>query len=161
MTRTKEKNELAVKETTRPESRFDEVESYVNRLFRHPFSMMSPSLVFKDFPEFDELTPSVDVFEEEDKLVLKADLPGIRKEDLNITITENRITLSGEKEQEEKVEKKDYHWCERTYGSFCRSFRLPDNVNADEAEASFKDGVLEIRIPKTEEIKKQKKITVK
>jgi HSP20 family protein len=136
------------------------MDDYFNRLMRHPFSLLTPSFLFRDFPETEELSPSVDIFEEGEHLVLKAELPGITKEDLNVTITENRITLSGEKKQEERIEKENYHWCERSYGSFSRSFRLPDNVNPDAAEASFKDGVLEIRIPKTEDTK-QKKITVK
>jgi len=160
MTETKEKKELVVKERMQPETYFDVMDNYVNRLMRHPFSLLTPSFLFRDFPESEGLSPSVDIFEDGEHLVLKAELPGIKKEDLNVTITENRITLSGEKKQEERIEKDNYHWCERSYGSFSRSFRLPDNVNPDAAEASFKDGVLEIRIPKTEETK-QKKITVK
>ena len=159
MTKTKEKG-LVVKEERHPETYFDEVENYFDRLFRHPFSMLTPSFVFPSYQKHEETSPCVDVYEEDNELVVKADLPGITKEDLNVTITENRITLSGEKKHEEKVEKKDYHWCERTYGSFKRSFRLPENVKGDAAKASFRDGVLEIRIPKTEEAK-PKKITVK
>ncbi|GAB4339192.1 MAG: Hsp20/alpha crystallin family protein [Desulfobulbaceae bacterium] len=160
MTKTKEK-ELVVKEEARPETYFGELERYFDKLFRHPFSLMTtPSFLLRDYPRLGEISPSVDIFEEEGHLVLKAELPGIKKDDLNVTITENRITISGEKKQEEKVEKKDYHWVERTYGSFTRSFRLPDNVNSDAAEATFKDGVLEVRIPKTEEAK-ERKIDVK
>ena len=159
MTKTNEKNELIVHGKTHPETYFGEMENYFDRLFRHPFSMMTPSLLFRDYPRLDEVTPSIDIYEEGNDLVLKAELPGIKKDDLNVTITENRITLTGEKKQEEKVEKENYHWSERTYGTFTRSFRLPDHVNGDAAKASFKEGVLEIRIPKTAEAK-QKKITV-
>ncbi|HER63226.1 MAG TPA: Hsp20/alpha crystallin family protein [Desulfobacteraceae bacterium] len=159
MTKTKEKTGLVVKEEKRPDTYFGEMERYFDKFFRNPFSLMTPSLALRDFPTVGELTPSVDIFEEGNDLVLKAELPGMTKDDLNVTITENRITISGEKKQEEKVEKKDYHWVERCYGSFCRSFRLPEYVNGDAAKASFKDGVLEIRLPKTKEAK-QKKITV-
>ena len=159
MTKTKEKTELVVKEETSPESYFGEVERYFDRLFRHPLSMMTPSFTFRDFPKLGEISPTVDIFEEGNDLVVKAELPGIKKDDLNVTITENRITISGEKKQEEKVEKKDYHRVERSYGSFTRSFRLPDNVNGDAAKASFKEGILEVRVPKTKEAR-QKKITV-
>jgi HSP20 family protein len=159
MTKTKNKNELIVKEKTHPETNFGEMERYIDRMFRHPFSLFTPSYVFRDYPEMKELNPSVDVFEEKDVLVVKAELPGIKKEDLNVTLTENRITLSGEKKHEEKKEKKDYHWCERTFGSFSRSFRLPDNVNGEAADATFNDGILEIRIPKNKG-KKEKKIDV-
>jgi len=82
-----------------------------------------------------------------------------QKHDLNVTISENRITIFGEKKQEKKVEKKDYYRIESSYGSVTRSFRLPENVNGDKAKASFKDGMLDLRIPKTEEAK-QKKIPV-
>lgn len=159
MTKTKEKTELLVKEEAHPDTIFGEMERYFGNFFRHPFSMMSPTLAFRDFPKLGEISPSVDIFEDGNDLVLKAELPGIKKEDLNVTISENRITIAGEKKQEEKVEKKDFHWTERTYGSFTRNFRLPENVNGDAAKASFKEGMLEIRVPKTKETKK-KKITV-
>jgi HSP20 family protein len=163
MTKTKEKTGLVVKEETRPDTYFGEMERYFDKFFRHPFSMMAPSVGLRDFlgdyPKLGEISPSVDIFEEGNDLVLKAELPGIKKDDLNVTITENRITISGEKKQEKKIEKKDYHWMESSYGSFTRSFRLPENVNGDAAKASFKEGILEIRVPKTEEAK-QKKITV-
>ena len=158
MTKTKEKK-LVVKEETRPDTYLGEMEHYFDKFFRHPFSMMTPSFAFRDFPKLGELSPTVDIFEEGNDLVVKAELPGIKKEDLNVTLTENRITISGEKKQEKKVEKKDYHRIESSYGSFTRSFRLPENVNGDKAKSSFKDGMLDIRIPKTEEAK-QKKITV-
>ena len=98
-------------------------------------------------------------FEEGSDMVVKADIPGIGKDDLNVSITENTLTISGEKKQEEKVEKKDFHRFERSYGSFSRSFRLPDNVNGEKAKANFTDGVLEVRIPKTKE-SKVKKISI-
>jgi len=157
MTKTKDKTELVVKEETRPDTYFGEMERYFDKFFRHPFSLMTPAFglrdVMRDYPKLGEISPTVDIYEEGNDLVMKAELPGIRKDDLNVVITENRITISGEKKQEEKVEKKDYHWIERSYGSFTRSFRLPENVNGDAAKASFKEGILEIRVPKTEEVK--------
>lgn len=159
MTKTKEKTDLVVKGETHPESYFGEMERYFDKFFRHPFSLMTPTQLFRDYPKLGDLSPSVDIYEEGNELVLKAELPGMSKEDLNVTITENRITIAGEKKQEEKVEKKDYHWVERTHGTFSRSFRLPENVKGDDARATFKEGLLEIRVPKTEEAK-SKKITV-
>lgn len=158
MAKKKDKAELVTNEETRPDTYFDEMERQFERFFRQPFSFM-PSMLLRDFPRAAELTPSVDIFEEGGELVVKADLPGIAKEDLNVSITENTLTITGEKKKEEKIEKKDYHRFERSYGSFSRSFRLPDNVSADKSKASFKDGVLEIRVPKTRE-SKQKKITI-
>lgn len=159
MTEKKEKTELVTKEETRPDTYFGEMERYFDRFIRHPFSMMAPAWPFREFPRMGEISPSVDIFEEGGEMVVKAELPGITKENLKVTITDNILTLTGEKKEEEKIEKKDYHRVERSYGSFTRSFRLPDNVNGDKAKASFKDGVLEVRVPKTKETK-QKKITI-
>jgi len=151
------KAELVSREETRSDSYFNELERYFDRFFRHPFSLMNrPSRSWGDFPGFRDLSPSVDIFEEKGNMVVKAELPGISKEDLNVSITEDSLTISGEKKQEEKIEKKDYHRVERSYGSFSRNFRLPDNVDGSKAKASFKDGVLEIRIPKTKETKAKK-----
>lgn len=159
MTEKKEKTELVTKEETRPDTYFGEMERYLDRFFRHPFSLMAPTWPFREFPRMGDISPSVDIFEEGGEMVVKAELPGITKEDLKVTITDNILTLTGEKKQEEKIEKKDYHRVERSYGSFTRSFRLPDNVDGDKAKASFKDGVLEVRVPKTKETK-QKKVTI-
>jgi len=161
MTKTRENKELVQRETSHPETYFGEMDRYLDTLFHRPFSLM-PSLVFGDRARLDELSPSVDIYEEDNHLVLKAELPGIGKDDLDITIGENRITLTGEKRHEEQVEKKDYQWSECSYGTFTRSFRLPDNVNLDKAEATFKDGVLKVTIPRTSAPETtEKKITIK
>lgn len=81
----------------------------------------------------------------------------MKKEDIDVTLTEDTLTLSGEKKKEERVEKKDYHRFERLYGSFTRSFHLSKELQTEKVAAKFKDGVLEIRIPKTEEAKKKEK----
>ena len=112
-----------------------------------------------DFPKMDEIFPPVDIFEEKGDMVIKAEMPGMNKEDVNVSITENTVTISVEKKQEEEVENKGYYRVERSYGSFCRSLWLPENVNGDKVKASFKDGVLEVRLPKTKK-GKQKKVTI-
>jgi HSP20 family protein len=106
--------------------------------------------------------PPVDIFETEDKVVLKAELPGLRKEDIEIQVRDNTLTLKGEKKFEKEVKEESYHRVERAYGSFQRSFTLPSTIKQDAIEASFKDGILEISLPKAEEAKpKQIKIQVK
>jgi HSP20 family protein len=105
----------------------------------------------------EELSLSVDIFEEGDDIVVKAEIPGIAKEDLEVSVTDNTITISGEKKKEEKIEKKNYFRMERTYGSFTRSIPVPSEIEKDKIKAKFKDGVLEIRAPKTEEAKQQAK----
>lgn len=104
--------------------------------------------------------PAVDVYEEKDDIVVKAELPGMEKNDVEVNISESALTLKGEKKKEHKVEEKDYYRSERSYGAFLRTVELPKEVQADKVKASFKNGVLEVRLPKTEEAKK-KEIKVK
>jgi HSP20 family protein len=154
----KESKELAKVEPSRDLSPFEEMERRIDEFFRKPFSLFGPTWFPRlRMPEFEEMTPSVDIFEEGHDVVLKAELPGMKKEEIEVKLTEDMITLSGEKKKEEKIEKKNYHRLERSYGSFVRSFRLPAEVQTDQVKAQFKDGILEIRIPKTEEAKKKEK----
>jgi HSP20 family protein len=108
-------------------------------------------------PEMEEVSPKVDIFQEGDNFVVKAEVPGLKKEEIEVNLTDDMITISGEKKKEEKLEKKDYYRMERSYGSFTRSFRLPKGVQTDKAKATFNDGVLEVKVPKTEEAKKKEK----
>ena len=144
-------------------SPFEEMERWFDELIRRPFSFFGPSWFPRvRMPEFEEISPSVDIYEEGDDVVVKAELPGMKKDDIEVTITDDTITISGEKKREEKVEKKNYYRYERSFGSFTRSFRIPVDVQTDKAQASFKDGVLEIKIPKTEEAKRRtKKLQIK
>ena len=100
--------------------------------------------------------PSVDIFEDKDRLVLEADLPGMKREDFEISVENNIITLRGERKFEKKVEGDNYHRVERSYGSFTRSFTLPQTVTADGATAEFQDGILRVSLPKREETKARK-----
>jgi HSP20 family protein len=154
----KKEKELVKAEPTKALSPMEEMEGWFEDFFRRPFSLMRPSLFPRlRMPEIEELTPSVDVFEEKDEVVVKAELPGMGKEDIDVKVTDDVITISGEKKKEEKVEKKNYYRMERSYGSFTRSLRLPAEVQTEKASAKFKEGVLEIRLPKTEEAKKKEK----
>jgi HSP20 family protein len=158
MAKGKETKELVKREPSRGISRFEEMERWFDETFSRPISLFHPLWRPRlRFPAMEEFSPSVDIFEEGDEVVVKAETPGMKKEDLDVKIEGDTITVSGEKKTEEKVEKKDYYRLERSYGSFCRSFRLPTEVQADKAKASFKDGLLEVRIPKTEEAKKKAK----
>ena len=95
--------------------------------------------------------PSVDIFEDKDRLVLEADLPGLNREDFEISVENNVITLKGERKFEKKVEGDNYHRVERSYGSFTRSFTLPQTVTAEGATADFENGILRVSLPKREE----------
>ena len=154
----KKTKEMVKAEPSKPISPLETGERRFEDVFRRPFSLMGPSWWPRlRMPEIEEVTPSVDIFEDRDDIVVKAELPGMKKENIDVSLTGNTITLSGEKKKEEKIEKKNYYSFERSYGSFTRSFRLPTEVQTDKAKASFKNGVLEIRIPKTEEAKKKEK----
>jgi HSP20 family protein len=154
----KKEKELVKAEPIKALSPIEEMEGWFEDFFRRPFSLMRPSWFPRlKMPEMEEITPSVDVFEEKDEVVVKAELPGMSKEDIDVKVTDDVITISGEKKKEEKVEKKNYYRMERSYGSFIRSLRLPAEVQTEKASAKFKEGILEIRIPKTEEAKKKEK----
>ncbi len=99
--------------------------------------------------------PAMDVYEDKDEVVVKAELPGLSKEDLEVTLTESTLTLKGEKKQEEEVKEKNFYRSERSTGSFVRTIDLPTEVKTDLTKASFKNGVLEIRLPKTEDAKRK------
>jgi HSP20 family protein len=108
-----------------------------------------------------EWAPSVDVYENENKVVVKAELPGMTDKDIDVNILNNTLTIKGEKKKEEEKKEQSYHRIEKSYGAFQRSITLPSSVAADKAKASFKNGVLEIEMPKKEEAKpKQVKVTV-
>ena len=103
--------------------------------------------------------PTVDVYEEKDEVIVKAELPGLSKEDVSVQVADSTLTIKGEKKREEEIKEADYYRCERSFGEFTRTLDLPADVKADQVKASFKNGILEIRLPKTEEAKK-KAITV-
>lgn len=100
--------------------------------------------------------PSVDIYEEKDNLVLEAELPGVKRDDFELTIENNVVTLKGDRKFEKKTEGDNYHRVERSYGAFTRSFTLPQNVTADGAKADFEDGVLRVTFPKRAESKARK-----
>jgi len=104
--------------------------------------------------------PAVDVFEEKDDIVVKAELPGIEKDNIEVNLADHHLTIKGEKRKEEEVKQEHYYRSERSYGSFMRTVELPKDVHADRVKASFKNGILEVRLPKTEEAK-AKEIKVK
>jgi HSP20 family protein len=104
--------------------------------------------------------PSVDLYEDQDRVVVKAELPGLSKDDIQVSIADNVLTIKGEKKKEEEDSNKDYYRSERVYGAFLRTLPLPAEVNPEKVQATFKNGVLNIRLPKSEEAKK-KAINVK
>jgi HSP20 family protein len=107
------------------------------------------------------MTPSIDVSESEGELKIDVDLPGVEEKDVDVAISDNVLTIKGEKKAEKEEKKKDFHLVERSYGSFSRSLTLPFAVDPNQAKATFKNGVLSISLPKPPEVQaKAKKIAI-
>jgi HSP20 family protein len=104
--------------------------------------------------------PAVDIYEDTEAVYLKAELPGIKAEDIKINVENRVLTLSGERRLEKEDKREGYHRVERSYGGFTRSFSLPDSVNTDKTEASLKEGLLTLKLPKKAEVQ-PKQISVK
>jgi HSP20 family protein len=122
----------------------------MDRLFEDSF--VSP-MSWRTIGGGESVTPAIDVHETPDEIVVTAVLPGLRPEDVDITMTGQSLTLRGEFKADESVNRDQYLYRERRYGTFSRSLQLPVRVEGDQAEATFTDGILTLRIPKAEEVK--------
>ena len=133
-----------VKWTPRRKSIFEDMDSIVRNAFNDDWN----------FPARDlrQWTPEVDVEEKDNHYIITADIPGLTKNDIKVNITDDILTISGERKTVNDSEKAHYHYRERQYGSFSRSFNLPETVKEDDVSASFKNGILEITLPKHEEV---------
>lgn len=132
-------------------SRFEDFERMFDELFSRnwmvPFSFSRPSWSHLPAP-FEGRTPHVDVVDRDNEVFVKAELPGVDKDDVEITLTSNSVTIKGSTRAEEKEEEGDYHRCEISQGAFSRTVSLPGEVDTDKAKAKFKHGVLKLTIPK-------------
>lgn len=134
-------------------SRFDATQELlrlherINRLFNlsHHHEFESDELISGNW------TPACDIVETGDALIVRAELPGCRREDIEISLENGVLTLRGHRELEQETQERTYHRIERSYGKFARSFTLPRSVDADRISANITDGVLEIRMPRREE----------
>jgi len=97
--------------------------------------------------------PPVDIYETEEAIILKAELPGVDPKDVEVRVEDNTLYLKGERKFEKEVKEQNYHRVERSYGSFARSFSLPNSISTDKVKAEFKDGLLTLTMPKREEAK--------
>jgi HSP20 family protein len=130
-------------------------ESQLSRLFNDFFERSSQESSLTPW------APAVDIYEDEHQLVVKADLPDVKPEDLDIRVENNILTIRGERKFEKKVNEKNYLRVERAYGTFSRSFSLSNTVKSDAIQADYRDGVLTVTVPKREEAKpKQIKVSV-
>lgn len=129
--------------------------------FEDPFKVFRPFLPSEETMPFMAWTPLCDIYETEKELVLKMELPEMKKEDVHVTLENNVLTLRGERKFDEKVERENFHRMERHYGEFLRSFTLPTFVDGNKIFAEFKDGILTVTLPKnTAAIPKQIEVKV-
>ncbi len=133
-------------------STISDMERMMEEAFHRPFfsaGTLPLRHLFHELGSFGEFAPVVDIFEEKGEVVVKAELPGMKKDDISVKVVGNEIIINGEKKTEEKIERKDYLRVERSHGSFNRTLSLPEGCDTEHAKASFKDGVLEVRFRRT------------
>jgi len=141
-----------------PFRELEDMNDRLNRMFGRS-NLAAPSKSNDGFFSFD-WTPSVDIAETVEAFEIKAELPDVKKEDVKVTVEDGELRISGERKQEKEEKGKRFHRVERSYGSFMRSFTLPENVDESKLTADYKDGLLNVRLPKTEKAK-PKAIAVK
>ena len=114
----------------------------------------------KLFSEEKEWTPTFNVSETDDNIIVEAELPGLDAKDVNVTLTNDILTVKGERKEEKEEKEENYYLKESHYGSFCRSIKLPSEIKTEEIDATYKDGVLKLTLPKAEP-EKARKIEIK
>lgn len=133
--------------------RWDPMREIEDMFTRYTKAMGWPGLAAQEAISPAEWVPRVDIAETDNAYLIKAEIPGVNKEDVKITIDDGVLTVSGERKEEKEENNKKLHRVERFYGTFSRSFTLPDNVDETKIDAQFKDGVLTLTVPKTEKAK--------
>ena len=139
-----------------PMKELSSLQNRMNRVFEETFG--SP-LYRGEQPGVGTWSPAVDIFETGDEIIVKAEVPGLAKDQIHVEVENGELTLHGERKFEREVKEENYHRVERTYGAFHRSFALPGTVDAEKVKAEMKDGILEVRLGKREQAK-PKQITV-
>lgn len=128
--------------------RLSNLREEIDRLFEAPLAELARTSQL-----FSGWTPALDVFEDQDSLVVKAEVPGMKKEDIEISLHDGSLSISGERKGESKSEDTEVYRAERFFGRFQRTVMLPTPVNAEKVKAQYKDGILTVTLPKTEEAK--------
>lgn len=132
-----------------PMSEFDHMFQRINRMFGPMWPLTRLGSEERETLAFPDWSPAVDISETDDAYYIRADLPDVKKQDVRVTLEDGTLTLRGERKQEEERKGERYHRVERSYGSFLRSFSLPDAVDEAKVDAKFNDGILAIHVPKT------------
>jgi HSP20 family protein len=146
-----------------PFAMFSDLEAEMDRMFGRRFPFVSAPLRRMSAAMAHGWSPSADVFEKEGALVVKTELPGVNKDDISVTVENGDLVIKGERKSEEEVKEENFYRMERFSGTFYRRFPLPEGVDESQIGAEYKDGVLEVRVPRptgVEEAPEAKKITV-
>ena len=140
---------LVRREPQDPFQMLRQVTSELDRMFEEPFwpSFRWPAFRTMAFSETPAWSPKVDIFERNNRLVAKVDLPGMKKEDVKVEVTDGQLALSGERKRETEEKSDNLYRSEREYGSFYRAVPLPEGVKLEDVKATFSDGVLEVSVP--------------
>jgi HSP20 family protein len=133
-----------------------ELEDVSNRLNRF-FGRSLPAASSQDMLAMADWTPSVDITETDTAYVVKGEIPGVNKADVKVTVEDGMLTIKGERKMEKEEKGKKFHRIERSYGSFMRSFRLPGDIDESKIKADFKDGMINVTLPKSEKAKAKSK----
>lgn len=133
-----------------PFRELEDVSDRLNRMLTRPAMRTSNN---KETMIVADWTPSVDISETEGEYQIKAEIPDVKKEDVKVTLEDGVLTIQGQRKQETEEKGTKYHRIERSYGSFARTFSLPDVIEVDKVRAEFKDGVLHLHLPKSEKAK--------
>jgi HSP20 family protein len=143
------KKETALATLRDPFSLLRQMTAEFDRMFAEPAfpSFRLPSLRTQTAAESAKWYPEIDVFEKDNRLVTKIDLPGMKKQDVKVEVTDGHLAISGERRTEAEEKKENYYRCEREYGSFYRAVPLPEGVKLEDVKATFADGVLEVSVP--------------
>ncbi|NMB40902.1 MAG: Hsp20/alpha crystallin family protein [Firmicutes bacterium] len=140
--------------------RWDPRRRLARSFFDDFFDMMQgPGRVRRGWHEGGMWEPAMDVIDRKNEIVVKAELPGVEKENIKLSLTDNNLTIQGEVKKEEEIKEENYYCRERAYGSYARTLSLPSDVDRDKVKAKFKDGILEITLPKKPETQ-PKEITI-
>jgi len=133
-----------------PFKELEDVSNRLNRLFGRPLEHTEPG---QNMLAVADWSPSVDISETSTAYLVKAEIPDVKKEDVKVTVQDGMLTIQGERKMEKEEKGKKFHRIERSYGSFMRSFRVPDDAEEGKVKAEFKEGMLNVTLPKTEKAK--------
>lgn len=133
-----------------PSTQFNQLRNEISRLLEDPFSLMTPDTSF-----FEGWTPAIEVYEDQEKITVKAEIPGMEPKDIEVSLDGNNLIISGERKEEQENREGETYRSERFFGRFQRSITLPTSVDQNKIQANYKDGVLCIELPKAEEARRK------